>query len=158
MSSKTLCVIVRFAAIATALCGLVLCAYVYPFWLTDILGFNPGLGGAYLWLAFLWLSSMPCFMILLYVWKVSGAIKRDEVFTLKTASWIRNAAVLLLSDMGFFIVGSAVLLIFHMSRPAILVLSILGGIFGVSLALLASVLSRYITKAAVLQEESEGTL
>ena len=158
MSSKTLCVFVRVAVISAAICGLALCGYVYPIALPDILGFDPSRGGLYIWLIFLWVATIPCFVILADVWIVSSAVKRDEVFTLKTAKLIKKAAVLLIADMGFFAVGSAILLIMGLSRPNIFFLSLLGCIFGVSLALLAAVLSRYISKAAGLQEEADGTI
>ncbi|MDR1158583.1 MAG: DUF2975 domain-containing protein [Oscillospiraceae bacterium] len=158
MSSKTLCAFVRFAAIATAVCGLALCCYVYPFRLSDLIGWNPGLGGGYIWLVYLWAASAPCFVILVYVWKVSNAIQRDEVFTQKTAKWIKTAATILLADVGFFAVGGFALLLAGLNRPGILFLSLLGCIFGISLALLAAVLARYISKAALLQEEADGTI
>jgi hypothetical protein len=147
MSSKVLCALVRFAAVATAICGVILCAFVFPSWFGELLP-----------LLFFWAASLPCFVILIYVWLVSTAIARDAVFTLKTARWIRNAAVLLLADVGFFIVGNVVLLALKMNNAEVLLPAILASIFGVSLALLAAVLSRYITKAAVLQEDIEGTI
>ena len=158
MSSRTLCAFVRFAAISAAICGLALCGYIFPIALCDILGFDPNFGGAYIWLAFLLAATIPGFIILLFVWKVSTAIKRDEVFTVKTGLWIKRAAVLILADAGFFAAGNAILLFIGLSRPNIFFLSILGCLFGVSLALLAAVLSRYISKAAELQEEADGTI
>ena len=158
MSSTTLCAFVRFAAISAAICGLALCGYVYPIALNDILGFDPNIGGVNIWLVFLWLTSAPCFIILVYVWIVSGAVKRDEVFTLKTALWIKRAAVLLLVNVGIFAAGNVILLAIGLSRPNIFLLSMLVCIFGVSLALLAAVLSRYISRAADLQEEADGTI
>ncbi|MDR0935398.1 MAG: DUF2975 domain-containing protein [Oscillospiraceae bacterium] len=158
MSSKALCALVRVAALAAGICGLALCGYVFPFWLTEIIGFTPGLIEGVICLGFLWVAAIPCFVILLYVWKVSTAIWRDEVFTLKTAKWIKNSAILLLCDAAFFFLGNIYLLFIGLNRVEILILSVLASIFGVSLALLAAVLSRYITKAATLQEDSEGTI
>lgn len=83
---------------------------------------------------------------------------RETVFTFQTAKWVKTGAVLLLSDIVFLFVGNVVLLLLNMNHPGILLLSVIGDIFAVALALLAAVLSRYLTKAAVLQEESEGTL
>jgi len=45
-----------------------------------------------------------------------------------------------------------------MTHPGVLVLSVIGVVFVVALGLAASVLSRYLTKASALQEESDGTL
>ncbi|NLD47116.1 MAG: DUF2975 domain-containing protein, partial [Clostridiaceae bacterium] len=110
------------------------------------------------WLMFAWLIALPCFAVLVYVWKVSGAVKKDTVFTILTAKWVKMGAVLLLFDASLLFIGNVILLLLDMNHPGILLLSIIGDIFIVALALLAAVLSRYLTKAAVLQEESEGTL
>jgi len=158
MSSKTLCAFVRFAVICAAICGLALCGYVFPIALPDILGFDPVRGGISVWMVFLLATSAPGFVILVFVWNVSSAVKHDEVFTGKTAAWIKRGAVLLLADAGFFAAGNAVLLAVGLSRPNIFFLSILGCLFCVSLALLAAVLSRYISKAAEMQEEADATV
>jgi len=158
MSSKTLCAFVRFSVISAAVCGLILCGYVFPIALPDILGFDPYRGGTYVWLVFLLMTAAPGFIILIFVWKVSSAVKHDDVFTERTAKWIKRAAVLLLADAGFFAAGNAVLLLIGLSRPNIFFVSILGCLFGVSLALLAAVLSRYISKAADMREEADATI
>lgn len=110
------------------------------------------------WLIFAWLFSLPCFAILVYIWKVSGAVISETVFTIKTAKWVKISAVFLLSDAAFVFIGNVALLLLNMSHPGILLFCIIGDIFAFALALLAAVLSRYLTKAAGLQEESEGTL
>jgi hypothetical protein len=110
------------------------------------------------WLIFAWLFTVPCFVILVFIWKVSGAVIRESVFTLQTAKWVKTGAILLLADVAFLLVGNVVLLLLSMNFIGMLLLSIIGAMFAIALALMAAVLSRYLTKAAVLQEESEGTL
>ena len=159
MSSKMLCRLIRLAVLATAVCALFILLFIIPSWGTSIVEVNPEVSNRYLpWLVFIWIAALPCFAILIYIWKVSGAIKCEEVFTLRTAKWIKISAVLLFSDAAFFFIGNAILLLVNMSHPGILLLSMLGNIFVIALALLAAVLSRYITKAAALQEESECTI
>ncbi|MDR3289540.1 MAG: DUF2975 domain-containing protein [Peptococcaceae bacterium] len=159
MSSKTLCAWVRLAVVAVAVCGLILCGYVLPSWGAAIVRGTPEVASWYLpWLLFLWAAALPCFAILWLVWKVAGAIQRETVFTLRTARWIKSAAGCLFADVGFFFAGNVIFVLMGRSHPGILLLSLFGDILGVALAILAAVLSRYITKAAVLQEESEGTI
>lgn len=159
MSSKTLCYLIRFAVIATAACALFITLFIVPSWGSSIADVNPELSGWYLpWLIFIWIASIPCFAILIFIWKVSGAIKREEVFTIKTAKWIKTSAILLFVNAGFFFAGNILFLFLNMSHPGILLLSMVGDIFAIALALLAAVLSRYITKAAELQEVSEGMI
>ena len=159
MPSKTLCYLIRFAVLATAACALFIALFIIPSWGISIVDANPEFSGWYTpWLIFIWIASIPCFAILIFVWKVSGAINRDEVFTIKTAKWIKTSAVLLFSDAGFFFAGNILFFLLNMSHSGILLLSMLGNIFVIALALLAAVLSRYITKAAELQEVSEGMI
>ena len=159
MSSKTLGNLMKVSVFAAVVCGLFLCLFIIPSWGASITGADPEFGGWFwLWLIFVWLFSMPYFTILVYVWKVSSAVIRDTVFTIQTAKWVKTGAVLLLSDAGFLFAGNVVLLLLNMNHPGVLMFSVISFIFAVALALLAAVLSRYLTKAAVLQEESEGTL
>ena len=156
MSAKSLCLSVRAAVIAVALCGIVLCVFVLPFRGTQIADF--GAAGNMAWLWFLWISSIPCYAILVLVWFVSGAIKREQAFTAIVAKWIKYASLLLLADAGFFIAGNIVFALIGMHRPVLLMIAMIIDIFAISLALLSAVLSRFIMKAAVLQDESEGTI
>jgi hypothetical protein len=149
----------RISVIATAICGLFLFIYVIPSWGGSIINANPEFSGWFRpWLIFAWLVALPCFAILVFVWKVSGSVTQETVFTVLTAKWVKMGAVLLLYAAAFLFIGNVVLLLLDMNHPGILLLSIIADIFAVALALLAAVLSRYLTKAAVLQEESEGTL
>jgi len=159
MSSKTLCNLVRAAVIAVIICGIAACGYILPSWGASIAKDNPEFANCYLpWLIFLWVSAVPCFAILVLVWKVSTSIKREQVFTIQTARMVKIGAVLLFYDMGFFFIGNILLLLLNMSHPGILLLSFFVDVFGLSLAVLAAVLSRYLTKAAVLQEEADNTI
>ncbi|MBA4385593.1 MAG: hypothetical protein C0410_12715 [Anaerolinea sp.] len=159
MSSRTSGSLMRISVIAAAICSLFLCLYVIPSLGQSIIVKNPEFSSWFWpWLVFTWLVALPCFAILVFVWKVSGAVMGETVFTLQTAKWVKMGAVLLLSDAAFVFVGNVLLLLLNMNHPGILLLSVMGVIFVIALALLASVLSRYLTKAAILQEESEGTL
>lgn len=159
MSSKTLCNLVRAAVIAVAVCMITACGYILPSWGTEIARSAPELAYCYHpWLIFLWLAVLPCFAILLLIWKVSGAIRKEQVFTIQTASFVKLGAMILLFDIGFFFIGNILFLLLDLSDPWILFLSLFIDIFGVSLAVFAAVLSRYLTKAAQLQEEADCTI
>jgi hypothetical protein len=159
MSSKTLCAMIRAAVIAVTLCGLAACFYILPEFGKIIITAIPEYANYYFyWLIFLWVVAAPCFAILALIWKVSTAVKRDLVFTDLTARRIKISAIILFCDISIFIVGNILLLLFGMSHIGVLLLSVFLDVFGVSLAVLAAVLSRYITKAAVLQEEALNTI
>jgi hypothetical protein len=158
MSANALSLRVRAAVIAVILCLLVLCGHVYPSWLNDTLNAGPGHRALAAWQVFLWLAALPCFAILVYIWKAAGAVRRDEVFTSKMARWIQVSATLLFADAGFLFIGNLVLYWLGLSHWKILLISMLADICAIAVAVLAAVLARYVTKAAALQEESEGTV
>ena len=159
MSSKMLCMLVRVAIIAVVFCGLLIFGFLIPIEAYGFAASNPDLAfWRWPWLIFLWSVSLPFFAVLAYAWKVSTAIRQDRVFTLQTAKWVKNGAFLTFADIGLFILGNAVFAVLDMSGPPIVMMSLVVIIIGSALGVCAAVLSRYITKAAELQEDNEGTI
>jgi hypothetical protein len=159
MSSKTLGRLMYASVIAVALCGLMICLLVVPAVGRDIVLANPEFSGWFWpWLVFVWLFALPCFGILVYVWKVSGAVANEAVFTVRTAGWVRMGSLLMFAAAVIALVGNVVLAWLGMHHFGVLLAWIVADIFAFTLALLVGVLSRYLVRAAELQEESEGTL
>ncbi len=159
MSSKTLFRLIRAVVIAVAICGLVACCHLIPSFGREIVKSYPEYAHFYLpWLIFLLIAAVPCFAFLVFIWQISTAVKNDRVFTFQTARLVRTGAALLLGDVGFFFIGNTIFMLLGMNHPGILLLSLIASVFGMSLALLMAVLSRYLTKAAVLQEEADSTV
>jgi len=157
MSSKIFCNLVRAAVIIVAMCGIVVCCYILPSLGRIIRDSNPEYASFYYpWLIFLWVTIMPCFVILVFIWRVSTAIKLDTVFTFKTASFFTTCTVILSCDVVFFFIGNIVFLLLGLNHVWILFLSLIAGIFGITLTVLMALFSRYLTKAAALQEEVDS--
>jgi len=157
MSSKALCNLVRTAVIMIAICGLVACCYILPVLGSDMKRNNPEYAHFFFpWLIFLWMTIIPCFVILVFIWKVSTAIKFDTVFTLQTASYFATCTVILICDIVFFFVGNIVFMMLGLNHVGLILLSLIASIFGVTLTVLMALFSRYLTKAAALQEEANS--
>ncbi|MDR3344931.1 MAG: DUF2975 domain-containing protein, partial [Oscillospiraceae bacterium] len=121
MSPKTLSRLLQLSVVATAACALFILLFVVPSFGEGIVTQNRQIADWYWpWLSFIWLTAVPCFAILVLIWRVSGAVRRDEVFTVKTAKLIKAGAVILFADVGFFFAGNIVLFILKMSHPAVL--------------------------------------
>ncbi len=157
MSSKTLCAWVRFAVIAAAICGGFLCL-VFPSWMKNILSELYGTQGSYLWIGYVLLSAVPCFAVLCLIWRVAGAIRYEKVFTEETAKTIHTAAIWLFSDAIYVFLGNIVLFLMNINHPGIVLCIMAGVLLLIVFGVLAAVLSRYISKAADLQEISEGMI
>ena len=157
MSSKTLGNLMRVCVISIAICGLFLCLYVIPHWGKSIITSYPEFSSWFWpWLIFAWLVALPCFAVLVLVWRIAGAVLNETVFTLLTAKWMKMVSVLLLTDAGILFSGNIIYLFLRMNHPSVVIFSMMGDIFIVALALFAAALSRYITKASILQEETDG--
>lgn len=157
MSSKTLCAWVRFAVIAAAICGGFFC-FVFPSWTKNILSELYGTQGAYLWIGYVLLSTVPFFVVLCLIWRVAGAIRNERVFTERTAKTIHTAAIWLFSDAIYVFLGNIVLFLMNINHPGIVLCIMAGVLLLIVFGVLAAVLSRYISKAAELQEVSEGII
>jgi hypothetical protein len=152
-------VFVRIAVIIVVLCGGVACFYFLPSFGTNLTTRFPEYADFYYpWLIFLWIAAAPCFFFLALVWKLSTVIKREQVFTHKTAQLVKTYALILSADVIFFVMGNIVFLLLDMNHPVVLLLSVIIAIFGLALAVLVATLSRYLTKAAALQEEVDSTI
>ncbi|MDR0930092.1 MAG: DUF2975 domain-containing protein [Oscillospiraceae bacterium] len=159
MSAKSLGMWVRFAVLCMFLCGLLACVWILPYCGAWLAWYYPEFAYAYIpWLIFIWITFAPCAAILALGWKVAGAISRDEAFTMKTAQWVKMAAMLLFIAIGIFFAGNILFLLLNMSHPTIVLIALFACMIGIAIAIIAVTLARYVTKAAVLQEEAEGTL
>ena len=159
MSSKTLRTLVRAAIIAVGLCGLAGAGLIIPSLGRDFIRSIPGYSYMFWpWMIFIWLLAVPCFAALVYVWKVSTAIGQEEVFSMKTAKWVSRSALLIFADVGLLFAGNAVFALLNMSHFSIILFSLIISIISMAIGALTAILARYITKAAALQEEADGTI
>ena len=159
MSSKTLAIFMKIVVVLSALFGLLVCIILIPSIGNEVIGAYPEFSSWYWpWIAFAWIFSVPCFVILVDIWIVSDSVKDDTVFTLKTAKTIRSAVILLITDAAILFTGNVVLLMVNMNHPSVMLISFVVAIAEIIAALFAEILTRYITKASLLQEESDGTI
>ena len=163
MTAKSLFFWVRFSIVIIALCGLTVCALWYPYSFSLI---KIGLLGSELseltsiqsWglLSFYWAVSIPCFVILIIAWKISVYIKTEQLFTIKVANMIKLCALILLIDLGIFLIGNIIFLLLKINDFAIIYFFLIIG--GLVLSILLSVLSYYVAKGAELKEIGDGTV
>jgi len=159
MSSKALSRLVRTAVVAVGVCGLFGCFYVLPGEGRYMARIYPELARFFWpWLLFLWVAALPCFGLLGLVWQVSSFIKREAVFTKEAAYFIKSGAVLLSYEAGFFLLGNIVFLVLGGSHPVVLLAALFIVVLALALAVGAGAVSRYIARAAALQEEADSTI
>ena len=159
MEQKHLSSWLKLILVGVAICGLVVYGLVVPMYGMSLRSQYPEFSNRFWpWLLFIWVSGIPCFMVLYYGWKVSTNIGNDQSFTDQNASLLKTISVLAALDAAFFFVGNIVLLFLNMSHPGVVIASLVIVFVGVAVAVASAALSHLVKKAAVLQEQSDWTI
>lgn len=159
MEQKNLAKWLKLILIGIGICGLIVYAVIIPMYGMSLKSLYPEFANRYwTWLIFLWISSIPCFAVLYFAWKISTNIGKDQTFTRKNAFSLKKIAIISASDAGYFFIGNLILLFSNMSHPSVMIAS-LGVVFlGVAVSVVSAVLSYLVKKAAILQEQSDLTI
>ncbi|MBQ7968487.1 MAG: DUF2975 domain-containing protein [Clostridia bacterium] len=145
--------------IGVAVCGLVVYAFVVPMYGLNLRSLHSEFSNCFWpWLIFIWVSGIPCFMVLYYAWRIVTNIGKDQSFTGTNASMLKSISVLSALDAAFFFVGNIVLLFLNMSHPGVVIASLVIVFVGVAVAVISAALSHLVKKAAALQDQSDWTI
>lgn len=159
MEQKHLSKWLKLILIGIGLCGLTVYALVVPMYGLSLRTLYPEFSNRFWpWLLFIWVSGIPCFIVLFYAWKISSNIGNDQSFTEQNASLLKSISVLSALDAGFFFVGNIVLLLLNMSHPGVVIASFVIVFVGIAVTVASAVLSHLVKKAAVLQEQTDWTI
>jgi hypothetical protein len=145
--------------IGAGICGTVIYFYVFPFWGKDIVASNPECSFCYwIWLLFLWITSIPCYATLVCSWKIADEIGKDNSFCRKNANLLKLISIFAASDSAFFFTGNIILLLLNMNHPGIVLLAFVVVFAGIAITVTAASLSHLVYKAAQIREENELTI
>ena len=160
MNEKKLTILMRVAILLIGLCGVAICLFWLPM--------SSGKGAAtFSWdelqkvqvwtqYAFQWLISLPCFWLLITAWKITGDMQRGRLFTEENVRLVKKSTVILLVDILLYLAGNIIFAVLGWNEWFIL--QLFAAIVGLIIAILLFILSQYLMKAAVLQEESDLTV
>lgn len=156
MSQKSLANRLKFIIAGTALCGIVLYAIIIPYlWLVRF----PTVEAAY-WieLIYIWLSAIPCYVVLALAMKIATNIGKGRSFSESNAISLKHISTLAAVDAAY-IFGGMLALLFMGSADAMLILVALVIVFaGFAVTIAAAALSHLVMKAADLQAQSDLTI
>lgn len=140
-------------------CGLIFYGFIVPKCMSMLMSAHPEYAvGYYPWLVVIWISGIPCYLVLVFAWKVALNIQRDRSFSMENARLLKWVAVMAIGDVTFFFACNVIFLLCNRNHPAIVFASLLIVFIGVAIAVAAVVLSHLISKAALLQEQSDLTI
>ena len=145
--------------IGIGICGFLICLVILPMLAKDILYEGPGMEHYYRpWMIFIWISAIPCYVVLFYGWKVASNIGRDNSFCEDNAVYLKRISYMAVIDSIYFFVGNIVLTFMTISHPSVFIGSLFVIFAGISVAVAAAALSHLVMKAAALQEQSDLTI
>ncbi|MBQ9607887.1 MAG: DUF2975 domain-containing protein [Lachnospiraceae bacterium] len=145
--------------IGIGICGFLICLVILPILAKDILYAGSGMEHYYWpWMVFIWISAIPCYVVLFYGWKVASNIGRDNSFCEDNAVYLKRISYMAVIDSIYFFVGNIVLTFMTISHPSVFIGSLFVIFAGISVAVAAAALSHLVMKAAALQEQSDLTI
>ncbi len=159
MNQKSLSNRLKAIIIGMGIIGLVFYGLVVPALGNDLVSHYPEyIDGCYLWLGLLWLTAVPCYIVLYLAWKISGNIGRDNSFSKENAVSMKHISTLVAGDSIFFFAGNIIYLVIGFNHPSVVLAALVVVFIGVSVSVAAAVLSHLILKAAALKEENDLTI
>ena len=159
MEIKKLSKLLKVILTGLFILSLILYIFVIPLIGRTFVEANPELSNWYRpWLIFICLTSIPVFMALFYSAKISKNISNDMAFTEENSKYLKYISKLALTDSIIFFIGNIVMLLFNMNHPSVLILSFWISFLGLSLYVIFSLLSYFVSKAAILKDENDLTI
>lgn len=159
MEQKNLSKWLKCILIGVGICGLIVYTTVIPMCGITLRTRYPEFSNRFWpWMIFLWISGIPCFIVLVFSWKIATNIGRDQSFSNTNAKLLKWISGLSAADTGFFFIGNVLMFLFNMSHPSVIFASFVVVFVGVAVAVVSAVLSHLVQKAAQLQEQSDWTI
>lgn len=159
MEQKNLARWLKSMIIGVGVCGLIIYVYLVPVMGKEILkssmenvnNFTP-------WLIFIWLTGIPCYVVLVLAWQIAENIGKDRSFSDSNANKLKLISYFAAGDSIFFFIVNIIFLILDINKISIVLLSLFIVFAGIVVAVAAAVLSHLVKKAADLQEQSDFTI
>ena len=161
MSSKTFSTLLKIVIIGVAVCGIFVYAVLVPEFGESLASAGDG-EFSYLytpWLIVILLTALPIAAALVLAWIIAVNIGRDRGFCMQNAKLLAVISILAIIDVAYFFAASiALMLIYKVGHPGVLIFTLLACFVGVAIAIAAAALSHYARKGAELQEQSDLTI
>ena len=157
MDQKKLAIWLKAIVVGCALCGLALFGFILPRFLAYVAEEVPDLPHR-AWQIFMWVLAIPCYAVLVFIWKMSDEIARDNSFSEANANHLRAIALLAGLDSALLLIGNLIFLITKHSVPTLALASAFVCFVGLAISVGAACLSHLVHKAAVMQEDADLTI
>lgn len=159
MSQKGLANSLKAIITGLAICGLLIYFYFLPVWgkalTADFLQYE---NAYWPWLIILWISALPCYLVLICGWKVASEIGKDNSFSNINAKMLKNIAFLAAIDSIYIFIAGGIMFALNMSTGMVEILILFLVFAGTAVTVAAAALSHLVYKAAAMKEENDLTI
>ena len=157
MEQKKLAIWLKAICVGCALCGLALFGFILPRFLSYVAEEVSDLPLT-AWQVFMWVLAVPCYAVLVCIWKMADEIGRDNSFSLENARLLKYIALLAGVDAVLLLIGNVYFLLTKHSIPTLALVSAFMCFVGLFISVGAACLSHLLHKASVQQEDSDLTI
>lgn len=159
MKQDTLSKWLRLIIIGVGICGIIIYAAVIPMMAEAMVDKYPEFSSfQWPWLILIWITAIPCYLVLILAWKIAMNIGADRSFSAENAKLLKWIAVLAAADSAILFIGNLIFLLLSMNHPSIVLFSLLIEFFGIAISIASAALSHLVMKAAELQNQSDLTI
>ena len=158
MKQKTLSNYLKGIIFSMAVIGLVIYFKILPSIITEILTELNLLQRYKIWSIIILISSIPCFLVLVYGWFIATNIGIDQSFSKENANYLKIITILTLIDTIYFFIANVVLYIYQCSSPIIFTISLIIEFAGITIAITSACLSHLVMNAYELKMQSDLTI
>lgn len=157
MDQKKLSIWLKAIAVGCGLCGLALFGFILPRYLAYAAEEVPDLPLT-AWLIFMGVLAIPCYAVLVCIWRMADEIGRDNSFSEQNARLLKYIALLAGADSALLLIGNLIFLATKHSVPTLALASAFVCFLGLAISVGAACLSHLIHKAATQQEDGDMTV
>ena len=159
MEQKTLSKWLKAITIITGVVAALVFYGLIPLYGTRLVAGMPGTERLfYPWLIFEIIFSVPCFVVLVYSWKIAKNIGEDRSFSAETAKSLKSIATLTGVDTIFFLVGNLVLFFMNCNILIVMLASMVAVVAGFVITVIFGALSHLVYKASLIKKENDLTV
>ena len=109
-------------------------------------------------IVFLCGSGIPCYAVLFIAYRIADNIGKDLSFTYENAKLLKWISTLAMIDSTYLLIGNIVLILIDAMSVISFVILFMFVFLGVAISIVAAALSHLVTKAALLQSQSDLTI
>ena len=159
MEQKKLARWLKTAIIAAGICGIGVYFYICRFGQFMAADYIPEASECLLpWLVLVFLSAVPCYVILIFGWAVATNIGKGCAFSHANGTHVMMISRLFLADALILFLGNIILWLMGFNHPGVVIMLLIPECLLVAVSGACAVLSRLIRQAAELKEQNDLTI